>query len=545
MRTRNTTRTRVAITLAASTLLVAGCASSEGGTEDEQDGGSSGSQSMTKEEIYVKGIVNVDGDEGEPVKGGTLTVVDYSEARSLDPTTTIPNGAAGGNALAAVYDILFEYDFDSGEYNPRLGESLEPNDDYTEWTLTLRDGVTFSDGTPLDAAAVVGSIGYYMQNQGFNTLQLATNIKDMKPTGDNTVVFTLNQPWSTFPAMLASGPGMILAPAAIKGGKEGFEPIGAGPFVFENYAPSEELVLKPNPDYWDEEPNLETLRFVWLGADEAKLESLRAGSVDVVSVRAPEALEDARKEGWAGFMYPSGLSNMFWINNREDRPGSDPRIRRAINMAIDLDAYYQRTSNGAGVPSRNIYSPAFDYFREVDTVEYDPEQAKELVAEAKADGADTTLVYLGQSDPISQTAAVTVEAQLEAVGFDVEIEGLRDITEQITRLYSTFDYDMAVGAMSIAEDPFTSLANNLNSQSPMNPAGYASEEMDKLIFQLQGAELEDQPAILEEINQLWQEDLPSVAVGAGGFFSPWQENVHGITGTSNDIMFFDDAWKSE
>src|SRR5690606_7471275 len=103
VRNRITTRSRVAIAFLASTLLVTGCASSDDG-DDETDGGDS--SSMSKEEIYTAGPVGVDGDPGEPQEGGTLTIADYSEARSLDPTQTIPNGAAGGNALAAVYDVL-------------------------------------------------------------------------------------------------------------------------------------------------------------------------------------------------------------------------------------------------------------------------------------------------------------------------------------------------------------------------------------------------------------------------------------------------------
>lgn len=540
---RFTTRSRIATALLAGALLVTGCASADSDDDRDADGTSSGSSGLSKEEIYTAGVVGVADDEGEPKRGGTLTLADYSEARSLDPTKTIPNGAAGGNALAAVYDVLMRYDQTSDSFEPHLAESLTTEDDVT-WTLTLRDGVTFSDGAPVDAAAVVGSLGYYMANAGYNTLLLATNIKDMRPEGDATVVFTLNQPWKTFPNMLASGPGMVMAPSAYAGGPEAFEPVGAGPFVLDSYQPAEELVLAANPDYWGGAPNLDELRFVWLGSDDARLESLADGTVDAANIRAPQTVEKARNDGFGGIMAPSGLAAMFWLNNREGRAASDVRVRQAINHAIDPAVYAERVNGGAGLPGRNIYSPSAPYYADVETSDHDLEKAKSLLAEAKADGYDGTLTYIGQSDQASQTGAVTIQAMLEAAGFTVKTDLLRNIADQTQRIYVTHDYDLAVSAMSIPdEDPYSRLATNLVGASPQNPSGYANPEMDELIAELQGADGDEATALLTRINELWQETVPGVAMGAGAFFQPWNDDVHGITSTSETLMLFGDAWK--
>lgn len=539
MRNRITTRGRVAIAALATTLLMAGCASSDG-----DDGEGPDASGLTKDEIYTAGLVGVDGDAGDPKQGGTLTLADYSEARSLDPTKTIPNGAAGGNALAAVYDVLMRYNQETNAFDPWLAESLSTEDN-TTWTLKLREGVTFSDGTPFDAAAVVGSIGYYMQSAGYNTLLLATNIKDMKPEGTDTVVFTLNQPWITFPNMLASGPGMIMAPAAYARGAEKFEPIGAGPFTLDTYKPAEELLLKANKDYWSGAPKLDAVRFVWLGSDNDRLSSLADGTVDVINIRNSEVLEKARKDGHPGIMVPNGLGSLFWLNNREGRAASDVRVRQAINHAIDPEVVAERVNAGAGLPGRNIYSPSAPYFSDVATSGYDLEKARELVAAAKADGYDGTLTYIGQSDQASQTQAVTVQAMLEAAGFTVKTDLLRNIADQTNRIYVTHDYDIAVSAMSIPdEDPYSRLATNLLSQSPQNPSGYDNPEMDQLIGQLQAASGEDATKLLTQINELWQETVPGVAMGAGAFFIPWSDDVHGISSTSETLLLLGGAWKS-
>lgn len=314
--------------------------------------------------------------------------------------------------------------------------------------------------------------------------------------------------------------------------------------MLEDYKPAEELVLSANADYWNGKPPLDEVRFVWLGSDDDRLSSLADGTVDVANIRAPQAVEKARKDGFAGIMAPSGLGGLYWLNNREGRAASDVRVRQAINYAIDPEVVAERVNGGAGLPGRNIYSPSAPYFSEVETADFDAAKAESLLAEAKADGYDAKLTYIGQSDQASQTQAVTVEAMLEAVGFEVQTDLLRNIADQTQRIYVTHDYDIAVSAMSVPdEDPYSRLATNLNSQSPQNPSGYADPEMDRLIAELQGAEGEEATDLLKQINERWQETVPGVAMGAGAFFMPWTDDVHGVTSTSETLLLLGSAWK--
>ncbi|WP_235734810.1 ABC transporter substrate-binding protein [Nocardioides alcanivorans] len=531
---------RFAVVAVAGALLLTGCANTD---DEKKDNDSSDNAALSKEEIYVQGVVGKQADAGDPKDGGTLAVVEYAEARSLDPTKTIPNGAVGGNALAAIYDTLLRYDVAENKYVPLLAESLETTDD-TVFTLKLREGVKFTDGTPLNAEAVIGSIGYFMENRGFNVLVLGTNIKDMSAVDDLTVEFTLNKPWATFPMMLTSGAGMILAPAAIKGGPDNFKPIGAGPFKFESYKPSEELTVVRNDDYFGEKAHLDKIRFTWIQADQAKYDSFKTGEVDVVSVRAPKVLEEARQAGNAGIMYTVGAGGTININNREDRPGNNLKIRQAIKAAIDNELYLDRTQDGAGLPTNSVFSQAWPYSTPIEDADHDPAAAKQLVEEAKAEGADTNLTYIGQSDPVSQSAAVTIQAMLEEAGLTIELDLLRDVAEQTARTYGTHDFDLAMGALSIAEDPYTSFMSNAYSTSPSNALGYANKDMDKLLDELQAKQPIEAMDILAEIDALWQETVPNVVISEGGFFSPWQKNVHGIIPTSQNIMLYHDAWKS-
>jgi peptide/nickel transport system substrate-binding protein len=536
-------RVRATGLLLAGALALAGCADS---SSSESGGSSKDSGELSKAEIYSQGWVGDQGD-ADPVKGGTLTMADYAETRSLNPTESYANGAAGGNPLAAVYDVLTRYDFDSSTWVPQLAESLEPNDDKTVWTLKLRDGVTFSDGTPLDADAVIGSIGYYMQNYGFQSLTLLSNQTKMKKVDDQTVEFTVAAPWATFPAMLAGGPGMIMAPAAYANPKK-FEPIGAGPFELEKYSPSEEMVLSAREDYWDGAPNLDKLRFVWLGADDAKLESMDAGEVDAAFVRNPIAVEKARQDGYGGYMYVVGAGAQFTINAREGRPGADVRVRQAIAHAFDNESYLERAARGAGIPSKSVFAESSPWATGVDVPEFDQEKARALLDEAKADGYDGKISFVGSADPAAQQAAVQLEAQLEAVGFDVTIDGIDNIADLTRRVYIDHDFDMAQGATSIGnEDPYGAMSEWLFSQSPTNGSGYASEEMDKRLRALQA--VADDPTkgldAMRAIEEQFQKDVPAVIINPAGNFIVMQEGVHGIVPTTQTISLFGKAWKSE
>ncbi|HRE02727.1 MAG TPA: ABC transporter substrate-binding protein, partial [Ilumatobacteraceae bacterium] len=183
-------------------------------------------------------------------EGGEITVAAYSFTQSLDPTVAGSNGLLGASELAAIYDTLMRFNTETGAFEPRVAESLEPNSDFTEWTLTLRDGVTFGNGDPLTAADVVASIERHAAEESKSTYKsLVAVISGMQAVDDLTVTFTLAQPWPKFPYVLSLGPGMITNPriADERGGDLVSNPEGAGvgPFEFSRFAPNEEVVLTP------------------------------------------------------------------------------------------------------------------------------------------------------------------------------------------------------------------------------------------------------------------------------------------------------------
>ncbi|MGW1899504.1 ABC transporter substrate-binding protein [Streptomyces hirsutus] len=529
-------RARLAAALAATAMLTSACVSPD-------DGGSDGGKQQKAERgRYTFGSIGEQPAAGEPVRGGTLRFADYAEARSLSPAATYATGASGGSALAAVYDVLMRYDTAAHRYEPWLAESLKADDDAKTWTLTLRDGVEFSDGTPLDAEAVIASIEWYQENKGADTALLAPNLAKMEATDESTVVFTLRNAWSTFPAMLAQAPGMIVAPAAYAG--KTFKPIGAGAFTLGTHAPQEEMVLKANKNYWKGEPYLDALRFTWPQSDRSKLEALNDGTADVVYMRGPDVVDDAVKEGHPGELTLTGLGNMITVNTREGRPGADLRVRKAMALALDPALDTERAYDGKGLPGQEIFPPESRWHSEVKPAGIDLDQARKLLAEARKDGYDGTITYMDGTDPVARAKAVVTKAMLERVGFTVKLDLVSSIADRVAKTYVEHDFDLSRGAASVSEsDPYHRLQSVLNSKSYGNPGGYANPKMDRLLVELQGAtdEAETQ-RILDDVQTLFNEDVPVLNLGASAAFTAWGENVHGIVPTDEYMALFGEAW---
>src|SRR5699024_2000894 len=133
---------------------------------------------------------------------------------TLDPARTVPYGSTGGTEMAAVYDVLIRTDDETGGFVPQLAGALDSGEDGRAVTVTLREDVTFSDGTPLDADAVVASIDRYIGANGSDADLWRASVAQTEAVDARTVRFTLARPWTDFPTLLATGAGMIVAPAA-------------------------------------------------------------------------------------------------------------------------------------------------------------------------------------------------------------------------------------------------------------------------------------------------------------------------------------------
>ncbi|MGO4202718.1 ABC transporter substrate-binding protein [Rhodococcus sp. TAF43] len=517
--------------LATATVLLAGCAGESGSSTDASD--------------VRTGIVGEQPDGGDPQSGGMVSYATYNGVSSLDPADRQDGGATGGSEMAAIYDLLMRYDSESKEYQPQLAQSLTANADNTVWTLKLRPDAKFSDGTPVNGAAVQWSINHYLEKRGTHSQVWKASVSDVASPDPATVVFTLKQAWNEFPIMFTTGPGMIVSPASTATGT--FTPVGAGPFQVEKFASQDELVLTANPTYWNGKPHLDKLRFPAIVNEQAKVDALHTGGIQAAYLRAADVVHGALEAGDPGYVYTANMGGIGLINQREGRAGSDERVRKAIVASFNPESYNERYEGGFGLPSSDMFQSGSKWHGDVAGPAYDPEAAKKYLAEAKADGYDGKLTYVGLNDPAAQRGALAFQSMLQAVGFTVEIVWATNINDLVKKTFVQYDYDVSYSGFNVLdESPFVRLYGNLFSESPSNALGYKNPQMDALLSKLQTAPTDEaRLGVVQEIQTLVNDTAPMVVTGAGKYFIPWSKNVHGITPSADGILLFGDAWLTE
>jgi peptide/nickel transport system substrate-binding protein len=492
---------------------------------------------------FAPGFVNLPS-EGASVDGGTLTFGSYAEPLQLDPVKTIVAGTTGGTEMAAVYDTLMRWDEETAKVVPQLAEALTPDKAHSTWELTLRPDVTFSDGTKLDAEAVRWSIERYLEQGGHDAAVWKHNVTGMRVTGDLTLQFSLARAWPSFDSLFTTGIGMVVAKASDKGGE--FTPIGAGPFVFENRTPQERMTFTANADYFDGRPPLERLEFVYIVDPNALWDTFGQHDVSMAIVRDPIVVAEALTEKTPGYLQMVGLGVTGLINSAEGFPGHDVRVRQAVQMAIDPELVNERAFAGSGVVSSSLFPVSSRFHQEgVDGLQYDPEAAKQLVADAKADGFDGKITYLQGSSPQQRDIGLAVEAQLDAVGFDAKADFLASIPDLITRVVEG-NYDMSTWGLSWRDSaPYARMFGINHSEGGIGYGTATSPEMDKLIDDFQAASTEDeQLAAAKALQEGWNDLAPALVLGPTAEFNMWQKNVHGVASNSNTMVLLDDAWVS-
>lgn len=531
-------RTRKAFGLAGVlALVITSCGSGDGSDSSSSPSGGGDAETTTT-------VAMGDCPEGS---GGTITMGTASQPTGLDPIQTTGAGTTGGNELTAFYDTLMQYDNESGGYEPQVAKSLEANDTFDEWTLTLRDGVNFGNGDPLDAAAVIASIERY-QGEGNKTpyRNLALYIDSMKKVDDSTVTFTLSQPWASFPFLLANGGGMIVNTkvADAAGEKFGTNPTGGGvgPYEFAAFASGEKISLKAKDDYWAGDLCIDELVFQSLPEDNTRRDAFRNKELDVAFFRTPTLIAEFDDDGYGSLRSLNSASNTLLLNAGvgEATITNDVRVRQAAGFAIDVDALDQRLNEGTGLPSKAVVAPESIYGGGLEPLPYDLDKAKALVDEVKGEGKWDGTVQL-TCDRNREDRALAMQAQLNAAGFKTELDLQPTINELIDAVIVRQDFQMSCWGLNILDSGVWPTVNNSNySTSVSNYGGYKGADMDAALDELSQASTKDEiSTALVSVQEAWNKGMPSVPLEAIDDGTFYQEGVSGLRPNNNGVTYFD------
>ena len=466
---------------------------------------------------------------------GVLVVGQIAEPKALDPAAV--TAVNDFRILMNVYDGLVRYKSGTLEVEPALAESWEISEDGTEYTFSLREGVTFHDGTAFDAEAVKFNFDRmlkedhpYHDTGPFPLAFFFSAVEEVTVVDPTTVTFKLNAPYAPFLSNLAYPTGLIVSPAAVEanGADFGRNPVGTGPFKFAEWRSNEAVIVEANPDYWDGAPSTQAVIFRPITDANTRTAEMLAGGIDVMVEVPPVALSEFQGDTFE-VLEQAGPHVWFLILNAKEGPFADKKVRQAANYAVNKTALVNDVLEGTADVAAGPTPPAFAwaYNEALEPYPYDPEKAKELLSEAGAEGAELTFYVTeggsGMLDPIAMGTAI--QADLEAVGFDVKIEtyewntflgnvnpGLEGKADMAEMAWMTNDPDTL---------PYLALRTDAwPDKGGFNSGYYSNPEVDKLLEDARVAtDQAERAKLYQEMQTIVQDDAPWV------FVANWKQNA--------------------
>ncbi|WLR51267.1 ABC transporter substrate-binding protein [Bacillus tianshenii] len=402
-------------------VALVGCSSKESGGESQEP-----AENKDNEEASGGEKVLVFGRGGDSVGLDPITVTDGESFK----------------VTKQIFDTLIDYGEQDTTIQPGLATEWKVSEDGLKYTLTLREGVKFHDGTDFNADAVVANFErwmngsaekfpYYVSMFGGFKGDEGHVIQDVKAVDPTTVEFTLKRPQAPFLKNLAMVPFGIASPTAFEkdGDKFTENPVGTGPFKFVEWKRNDRIIVEKNEEYWmDGYPKLDRVIYQAIPDNSARLNALVTGEVDIVDGLNPSDNETIKSnEDLQEFLRPSMNVGYLGLTMKDpNSPLANKKVRQALNHAVDkqgiIDAFY----SGLAEPAKNPMPPSIQgYNDEIEPYEYDLDKAKSLLAEAGyPDGFKMELWAMPVPRPYmpdGRKTAEVMQASFAQIGVEAEI----------------------------------------------------------------------------------------------------------------------------
>jgi peptide/nickel transport system substrate-binding protein len=506
-------------------LVTAACGGGGGGDDDGAGGSDDDAGTPQSGGRVIYGI-EAETDGGFCLAEAQLAIAGIQIARTLYDTLTAPNA--------------------EGDFVPYLAESVEPNDDLTQWTITIRDGVTFHDGSPLTAEVVKNNLdayrGVYPTRNPLLFPFVFADIASVEVVDERTVMVTTKRPWASFRAYLYSSGRLGMMGQAQLDDVENCDEnlIGTGPFQLEEWVRNDHLTAVRNENYWrdDEDgnplPYLDEIEFVPIPDAGQRQNALQAGEVTAIHENGGERIAQLRPLAEAGTISLTESVNNTEVNyillNAGRPPFDNILARQAVAYAIDYERFNSLRNqdippiaNGPFAPGEtgNLDDTGFPTF--------DPERARDLVEEYESTTGQTLEFTLsGTSDPGVVQNGVVVQQMLQDVGIETTLRS----TDQATLI------DEAIGGQYQAHAWRNHPGGEPDGQyiwwhtgQPTNFGRINDPEIDRLLDE--GRETADEAArqqIYEDINRRFAEQVWNIWMWWPIWTVATAPDVHGLFG---------------
>ncbi len=429
--------------------------------------------------------------------GDTLVAAVSAQPDQFDPHVT--TAYASFQVLENVYDTLVVPNAEDLTMEGSLAESWETSEDQLTWTFTLRDGVTFHDGSEFDSADVVYSYNRIIDEELSNAYRFA-NVTSVEGPDPQTVVITLSQPTPNLLERIGSFKGMAILPEnAAEELDLVTEANGTGPFRLES-SDASRTVLTAYEDHWGGAPSVGGVEFRYITEPAAALTALQNGEVQWTDNIPPQQIESLQDDDTVELQTTPSV-DYWYMSMNYDRPPFDNRdVRRAISFAIDREAVAEAAWFGAAQPNQTAIPEDSFWYSDYAPFEPDPDQARQLLQQAGVQTPLTMGLMVTDEYPETVTAAQVIASQLEPIGIDVNIETL-DFASWLDR-QGRGEFDAFYLGWIGNLDPAAYYQEQHQTDGPNNYQGYSNPQVDQLLQQ--GAGETDEEARKQAYDQAAQ-----------------------------------------
>jgi peptide/nickel transport system substrate-binding protein len=435
---------------------------------------------------------------GNAVKtGGRVVAIVSSDPTGMDPHT----GQGGGDHqfFWTVFDNFVNYN-QKGELDPAisLAEKWEIVGG-TRINFTLRQGITFHDGTPFNAQAVKYNIER-VQNEATKSSARAQilPVTKIEVVNDTTMAFVLDKPNAALLTNLGDRGGAIISPASIeKYGKDtGRNPVGTGPFKFKEWAQGDHVTVVKNTGYWGKDaagtafPYLDEMRWNVVPDATVAVANLQSGTADVIFPLAGDRdriksdarfqVEEAISGGWSGSYINQALA-----------PMDDLHFRRAVALAHDRAAVVQAVTLGQGRPAKGPMGPAsWAYNPNLNGLDFNLAEAQKELAQSKYPNGTRVEVITINTQPYLQVCDL-LKQMLKKINVDLDVKPIA-VAELTNRAYVVKDAPVTQAGLSARADPDGLLGESLHSQGFYNPGHLPNPQVDDLVEKARQTYVQDE-----------------------------------------------------
>ena len=482
-----------------------------------------------------------------PRQGGSLSIADKAEIPTLDPVKVAGSSSTGGNQAFAIFDSLLINDTETGKLVPQLAASFESTDAKV-WTLKLRPNVKFSDGTPLDAAAVVFNWRRLQDPANASPNRNSANqITALDVVDATTLRVTLAAPNAGFANLLTDRLGFIGSPTAIQANPAGFasKPIGAGPFILKDWVRDDRMTLTRNPTYWNApRPYLDEIVYRVIIDGTQRQRAFEQKELGVNRSTAPADLTAAKKANASVTTFNSNLGTVLLLNHRA-APFNDISLREAMDYAFDPADVNAVLNDGSAPMTTSLFAPGSPW--RVDSLKipaHNRAEAQRLFDAYKTKtGSALSFKMTVFQNPESRAFGEYFQAQLNRYGVDVDLDVGQSaaVVDAVTKgSYTAVHWNFPVGP-----DPEPIVYETFHSKSSLNRFGYSNPAVDAALDQARATpDLEARKKAYQTVQEQVLKDHVSVWLWHGFTAYIHRAELQDLALSGDGIVLADRVWLS-